>query len=60
MKKETKKRIEDVIDRLYNLNAGISACFITGFKKPSMEDIMTINDYIASEIKELRLIEDED
>jgi hypothetical protein len=53
-----KERIKDLDDRLYNLNANISAMFMTKFQKPTFKHMEEINKELGEIIKEVRNLEE--
>jgi len=49
-----KSELSDVIDKLYGMNAYISAHFVTRLHKPTFTDMDSINKNLGIIIKELR------
>jgi hypothetical protein len=41
-------------EQMYNVNAWISAMYVTGLKKPTQEDMIHLNGIIANWIKQYR------
>lgn len=54
MKNNTTKKLDEIENKLYILNATISGLFITGFKKPTQKDMIKINQAIGNIIKEIQ------
>jgi hypothetical protein len=59
MENSTIKKLDEIENKLYILNATISGLFVTGIKKPTQEDMTKINQAIGQIIKEIRKIKDE-
>ena len=54
------KKIEELTERLYGINADISLYFVTGLEKPTKQDMVLINRRLGKIIKELREENDKD
>ena len=52
--KQSLEELDDVIDRLYSINASISLNFIAMKRKPTEEEFRAINEIIGKNMKELR------
>jgi hypothetical protein len=59
MENSTIKKLDEIENKLYILNATISGLFLTGIEKPTKEDMTKINKTIGQIIKEIRKIKDE-
>lgn len=54
MNKNEKEQLKQLIEQLYNLNANISAVFVTKLSKPTPDDMVVVNRLLGTIIKELR------
>ena len=54
MNKLEKGKLEEIEKNIYNINAYISLNFIGLQKKPTQEEILKINDSLATCIRQLR------
>jgi hypothetical protein len=56
MNYKEKEKLKKIDEQLYQVNASISANFITKIRKPTDKDMMAINGHLANIIKDIRAL----